>query len=78
MMWGIFWFAVFLWVLLFLFSIEREKQMYVYRIMDGMFVVGHYDPATNKFIAEGDYTTRDEAAGRVHYLNGGNKYENII
>jgi len=52
--------------------------MYVYRIMDGMFVVGHYDPATNKFIAEGDYTTRDEAAGRVHYLNGGNKYENII
>jgi len=35
-----------------------------------LYTVGHYDP-TGKFIPDSDYNSRDEAAQRVHYLNGG-------
>ena len=45
--------------------------MYVYKFIDGNYVVGHYDPQTNKFIPESDWTTADGAAQRIHYLNGG-------
>jgi len=72
-MWGIFWFAVFLWVLLYLFHIEKkEKDMYVYIYSAGVYVVGHYEPLTHKFIAESDWPTAQDAAEHVHYLNGGN------
>jgi len=36
----------------------------------GLFTVGYYDPA-GKWHPESDHTSRDDAAERVHYLNGG-------
>jgi len=36
-----------------------------------LYTVGHYHPITGKFIPDSDYNSRDEAAQRVHYLNGG-------
>ena len=49
--------------------------MYVYIPTEGnrVFTVGFYDP-NGKFIPESDYNTRDDAAERVHFLNGG-RYE---
>jgi len=35
-----------------------------------LYTVGHYDP-DGRFIAESDWGTTEEAAKRVHYLNGG-------
>ena len=46
--------------------------MYVYLLIDGIYVVGHYEPTKNKFIAESDWPTAKDAAEHVHYLNGGN------
>lgn len=44
--------------------------MYVYiRSEPELFTVGFYDPA-GKWHAESDWPTADEAAQRVHYLNG--------
>jgi hypothetical protein len=44
---------------------------YVYiRSERDLFTVGFYDPA-GKWQSESDYSTRAEAAARVHYLNGG-------
>ena len=36
----------------------------------GLFTVGFYDPA-GKWHPESDHEKRDDAAARVHYLNGG-------
>ena len=45
--------------------------MYVYiRSEPGLWTVGFFDPA-GKWHADGDYDSREEAAARVHYLNGG-------
>ena len=35
-----------------------------------LYTVGHYSP-DGKFIPESDHGTIEEAANRVHYLNGG-------
>jgi hypothetical protein len=44
---------------------------YVYvRSEPGLFTVGHYSP-DGRWHPDGDYSSRDEAAARVHYLNGG-------
>lgn len=48
-------------------------QQYVYRRTENRcFTVGFFDPA-GKWHPESDWTAKDSAAGRVHYLNGGNK-----
>ena len=45
--------------------------MYVYiRSEPGLWTVGFYDPS-GKWYAESDHDTRESAATRVHYLNGG-------
>lgn len=45
--------------------------MYIYiETEPGLWTVGHYDP-TGKFIPESDWPAMDDAANRVHYLNGG-------
>jgi hypothetical protein len=36
----------------------------------GLWTVGFYDPK-GKFHSESDYASPEEAAKRVHYLNGG-------
>lgn len=45
--------------------------MYVYiRSEPGLWTVGFYDPS-GKWHAESDHATREEAAARIHWLNGG-------
>jgi hypothetical protein len=45
--------------------------MYVYiQSEPGLFTVGFYDPE-GKWHADSDWESRDDAAKRVHYLNGG-------
>ena len=49
--------------------------MYVYILSENescglLYDVGFYDP-TGKFYTESRYTAKEEAAARVHYLNGG-------
>ena len=47
--------------------------MYIYiKSEPNLWTVGYYDPAGN-FHTESDYYEREEAAKRVHYLNGGSK-----
>ena len=41
--------------------IKSEEQLYT---------VGFYTP-NNEWVGESDYGTREDAAARVHYLNGG-------
>lgn len=44
---------------------------YVYQSFEpGLWTVGFYDPSGN-WHAESDHEKREEAAARVHYLNGG-------
>lgn len=46
--------------------------MYVYiKSEPGLWTVGFYDPEGN-FTTESDHHIREDAAKRVHYLNGGN------
>jgi hypothetical protein len=48
-----------------------EMTTYVYQSFEpGLFTVGFYSP-DGKWHPESDHTSRDEAAERVHYLNGG-------
>ena len=50
--------------------------MYVYiqsETSPDLFTVGFYHPDDNKWEPDSDHPTRDEAAGRVAYLNGTNK-----
>jgi hypothetical protein len=45
--------------------------MYVYLESEpGLWTVGHYAPGGG-WIAESDHVSRESAAARVHYLNGG-------
>ena len=47
--------------------------MYVYiRTESNLFSVGHYTP-TGEFYAESDFNSKEQAAARVAYLNGGGK-----
>lgn len=48
--------------------------MYIYKdlsVTEGVFTVGYYDPF-HEFVPESDHPTKEDAAARVHYLNGGN------
>jgi len=45
--------------------------MYVYIRTEAGFTVGFYGP-NEKWNPESDWSTSEEAAKRVHYLNGGN------
>lgn len=40
--------------------------------LNGLFLVGFYEPKGD-FIHTEEYGTREEAANRVHFLNGGDK-----
>jgi hypothetical protein len=45
--------------------------MYVYKQSEpGLWTVGYYEPS-GKWVPESDHDNREEAAKRVHYLNGG-------
>lgn len=44
--------------------------VYIYSQMDNLFTVGFYDPS-GKWHSESDHDTRESAAQRVNYLNGG-------
>lgn len=46
--------------------------MYVYLSLEpGLWTVGFYSP-DGEWHSESDSTTKEEAASRVHWLNGGN------
>ena len=48
------------------------EQTYVYlKSEPGLYTVGFYDPK-GKWIPESDHSKQEDAAKRVHYLNGGN------
>ena len=47
-----------------------EKAWVYIRSEPGLWTVGFYDPA-GRWHADSDYETREQAAARVHYLNGG-------
>ena len=50
---------------------NKEKIMYVYiKSEPGLWTVGFYDPDGN-WQTDSDHSNREEAAARVHYLNGG-------
>lgn len=50
---------------------EEDAFMWVYRVTeDGRYAVGYYAPDGTWF-TESHYGTKDEAAARVRYLNGG-------
>ena len=52
--------------------------MYVYiRSEPQLWTVGFYTPE-GEWIAESDYECRDDAAERVHWLNGGGKHRDIM
>lgn len=44
--------------------------VYLYSQSDNLFTVGFYEP-NGRWHPESDHSTREEAAKRVHYLNGG-------
>lgn len=44
--------------------------MWVYRMLNDVYVVGFFTP-DGQWVGETEHTTRDSAAGRVHWLNGG-------
>jgi len=47
--------------------------MYVYISAEpGLWTVGFYKP-NGEWVSESDHTTTEDAAARVHYLNGGQK-----
>lgn len=48
--------------------------MYVYiKSEPNLWTVGFYHPVEGKWMPESDHGTEDEAAARVHYLNGGSR-----
>lgn len=49
------------------------QTCYLYRESD-VFTVGFYGP-DGRWVPSSDWATEEEAAKRVHYLNGGNVYE---
>lgn len=52
-------------------TVTENKTMYVYRPADAGFVVGFYTPQ-GEWIGDSEHETRQSAADRVHWLNGGN------
>ena len=54
---------------------ERYKTCYVYKKSEpGLWTVGFYKP-NGEWEADSDHACSENAAVRVHYLNGGNKNE---
>lgn len=54
-------------------GLEGNRLMWVYKPLDGgKWVVGFYQP-DGTWMADGEFDTRDQAAARVNYLNGGSK-----
>lgn len=52
-------------------TIDAIRYVYLDNRKDaGVFTVGFYDPQ-GKWHPESDWSTSDEAAARVHFLNGG-------
>jgi len=50
---------------------EQTPSVYVYKQSEPqLWTVGYYDP-TGKFVPESDHSHPDDAAWRVHWLNGG-------
>jgi hypothetical protein len=50
-----------------------ENSVWVYKQTEpNLWTVGFYDPQ-GKWHPESDYSDSDEAAKRVHYLNGGHE-----
>lgn len=46
--------------------------MYVYkRTEPGLWTVGYYAPPHDRWSPESDHSSQEEAAARVHWLNGG-------
>lgn len=51
---------------------HRSGIMHVYRQTEpGLWTVGYYTP-DREWVPESDWPTQEEAANRVHWLNGGN------
>ena len=48
----------------------EDKIMWVYRLMAGMFVVGFFTP-DREWVQDQPFPTQEQAAARVHWLNGG-------
>jgi hypothetical protein len=50
--------------------------MYIYKRTEFspycLYTVGYYELGTNVWMPESDHNTSEEAAQRVHYLNGSN------
>ena len=54
--------------------IGKGEMMYVYqRFEPGCYTVGFYTPK-GEWEPESDHSTREEAASRVHYLNGSSDF----
>lgn len=52
-------------------NLNNGMTRYVYvRSEPGLYTTGFYDPS-GKWHPDDDFTSKDEAAARVHYLNGG-------
>lgn len=52
--------------------------MYVYiQSEPNLWTAGFYDPK-GKWQPESDHDTKEQAAERVHWLNGGHKYSSLI
>jgi hypothetical protein len=49
-----------------------DVTWFYFRSEPGLYTVGFYDPA-NKWQPESDHSSPEEAAKRVHYLNGGDE-----
>lgn len=52
--------------------IMTTAYVYLHSYTHGCYTVGFYDPS-GKWQPESDWPTSEQAAQRVHYLNGGNK-----
>lgn len=51
---------------------SAEFLMWVYQEMsDGTFQVGYFMPTDKTWVVDGTYDTKEKAAARVNYLNGG-------
>ena len=48
------------------------SYVYIYSKVDRLWVVGFYSP-DGKWHPDSDHANRDDAAKRVHYLNGGSE-----
>lgn len=48
----------------------EDKLMWVYRKTEAGFTVGFYSPS-REWHVDSDHPSKEQAAARVHYLNGG-------